>query len=127
MTHPLENLFKPRSVAIIGASADPTKRGYRAITALHKGKYEGRIVPINPREKEILGHTCYAELTDVPGEIDVALVCTPAATTPAIALRPSHKPANVLSSTIPNTINTASARKFRRNRSVSTIDWPIWM
>lgn len=84
MTHPLDTLFNPRTVAVIGASADPTKRGYRAITALMRGKYQGRIVPINPREKEILGHTCYAELTDVPGDIDVALVCTPAATTPAM-------------------------------------------
>jgi acyl-CoA synthetase (NDP forming) len=82
MTHPLENLFKPRSVAIIGASADPTKRGYRAITALHKGKYEGRIVPINPREQGILGHACFADITEAPGEIDVVLICTPAATTP---------------------------------------------
>ena len=74
MSHPLDTLFNPGTVAVIGASADPTKRGYRAITALMRGKYQGRIVPINPREKEILGHTCYAELTDVPGEIDVALV-----------------------------------------------------
>ncbi len=84
MTHSLDTLFNPRTVAVIGASADPTKRGYRAITALMRGKYQGVIVPINPREKEILGHTCYAELADVPGEIDVALVCTPAATTPAM-------------------------------------------
>jgi acetyltransferase len=84
LTHALDTLFNPRTVAVIGASADPTKRGYRAITALMRGKYRGRIVPINPREKEILGLTCYAELTDVPDEIDVALVCTPAATTPAM-------------------------------------------
>jgi acetyltransferase len=82
VVHALDTLFNPRSVAVIGASADPTKRGYRAITALHKGQYEGRIVPINPRETEILGHACFADITEATGDIDVVLICTPAATTP---------------------------------------------
>jgi len=82
--HPLDALFNPRTVAIIGASNDPAKRGYRAIRALQRGGYEGRVVPINPREREILGLPCFPSLADVPGEVDAVLVCTPAPTTPGV-------------------------------------------
>ena len=78
------NFLKPNSVAIIGASRDTAKRGNRAIQMLLDSRYEGRIVPINPRETEILGVRCYPELAAVPFDIDLALVCTPAATVPDV-------------------------------------------
>ena len=78
------NFLKPKSVAIIGASRDAAKRGNRAIQMLLDSRYEGRIVPINPRETEILGVRCYPELAAVPFDIDLALVCTPAATVPDV-------------------------------------------
>jgi acetate---CoA ligase (ADP-forming) len=78
------NFLKPNSVAIIGASRDTGKRGNRAIQMLLDSRYEGRIVPINPRETEILGVRCYPELAAVPFDIDLALVCTPAATVPDV-------------------------------------------
>jgi acyl-CoA synthetase (NDP forming) len=78
------NFLKPNSVAIIGASRDTAKRGNRAIQMLLDSRYEGRIVPINPKETEILGVRCYPELAAVPFDIDLALVCTPAATVPDV-------------------------------------------
>jgi acyl-CoA synthetase (NDP forming) len=78
------DFLKPNSVAIIGASRDPAKRGNRAIQTLLDSRYEGRIVPINPRETEILGLPCYPELAAVPFNIDLALVCTPAGTVPDV-------------------------------------------
>ena len=78
------NFLKPNSVAIIGASRDTAKRGNRAIQMLLDSRYEGRIVPINPRETEILGVPCYPELAAVPFDIDLALICTPAATVPDV-------------------------------------------
>ena len=52
---PLHDFLAPGSIAIIGASADPTKRGYKAMVGLIKGGYAGRIHPINPKVSEILG------------------------------------------------------------------------
>jgi acetate---CoA ligase (ADP-forming) len=78
------SFLKPNSVAIIGASRDTAKRGNRAIQMLLDSRYEGRIVPINPKETEILGVRCYPELAAVPFDIDLALICTPAATVPDV-------------------------------------------
>ena len=76
--------LNPNSVAIIGASKDPTKRGFRAIQTLLQEKFAGAIFPINPKEAEILGLPCYPDLASVTGEIDLALICTPARTLPAM-------------------------------------------
>jgi acyl-CoA synthetase (NDP forming) len=78
------HFLKPNSVAIIGASRDTAKRGNRAIQMLLDSRYDGQIVPINPKETEILGVRCYPELAAVPFDIDLALVCTPAATVPDV-------------------------------------------
>jgi acetate---CoA ligase (ADP-forming) len=74
---PLRAFLKPRSVAIVGASRDPAKRGNRAIQALLDSGFEGRILPINPKETEVLGQPCYPDLASVPFDVDLALVCTP--------------------------------------------------
>lgn len=84
MTHYLEPLIHPRSVAIIGASRDSAKRGYRAIASLIADKYQGKIYPVNPKEKEILGFECYASVQDIPEAVDLAVVCTSARTAPAV-------------------------------------------
>jgi acetyl coenzyme A synthetase (ADP forming)-like protein len=80
----LERILNAESVAIIGASKNETKRGYQAIRTLLEEKYEGRIYPVNPREKSILGFKCYPKLTDIADPIDVALVATPAHTLPSV-------------------------------------------
>ena len=51
---PLHDFLAPDSIAIVGASADPTKRGYKAMVGLIKGNYRGRIYPLNPKVPEIL-------------------------------------------------------------------------
>ena len=78
------DFLKPRTVAVIGASRDPMKRGYRAIKTLIDGGYAGHVLPINPKEREILGFACYPDLASAPGEIDLALVCTPARSVPDV-------------------------------------------
>ena len=80
----LERILNAESVAIIGASRNETKRGYQAIRTLMEEKYGGRIYPVNPKEKSILGFKCYAKLTDIADPIDVALVATPAHTLPSV-------------------------------------------
>ena len=81
---PLHAFLAPDAIAIVGASADPTKRGYKAMVGLIKGHYRGRILPINPKVPEILGVPTHPSLEAVPGAVDLALICTPAATVPGL-------------------------------------------
>ena len=76
----LDRIFQAESVAVVGASKDSTKRGYQAIKALQDEKYEGSIYPVNPRERYILGLKCYASVFDIPGNVDLVLITTPANT-----------------------------------------------
>lgn len=76
----LHDIIAPDSIAVIGASSDPTKRGYTAVLGLVKGGYKGAIYPVNPRLTEILGVPAVASLNDIDGPVDLALICTPAST-----------------------------------------------
>ncbi|MBT8340405.1 MAG: acyl-CoA synthetase, partial [Desulfatitalea sp.] len=80
----MEKVMRPRSVAVVGASRTPTKRGYQAIRTLLDEKYDGKIYPINPKEQSIMGYTCYSTISDIEAPVDMALIATPAATVPGI-------------------------------------------
>lgn len=80
----LERLFKPRRVAVVGASPNPSKLGSYVLASLRAGGYEGELIPINPAGGEIQGLTAYASLADVPGELDLVASVVPAAATPAV-------------------------------------------
>ena len=69
-----EALFRPRAVALIGASGDAAKNTARPQRYLRKHGYSGRIVPINPGRKEVLGETAYATLADAPVDVDHAFI-----------------------------------------------------
>jgi acyl-CoA synthetase (NDP forming) len=75
----LDALFQPRSVAVIGASADANKVGGRPIAFLRRGGFAGRIVPIHPSAAEIQGLPAFASLQAADGDIDQAIVALPAA------------------------------------------------
>ena len=74
----LDKLFRPASLAIVGASKDPRKSGHDFLARIRDAGYSGDLYPVNPREKEILGLTCYPSLAEVPGDIDLAYVAVPA-------------------------------------------------
>lgn len=80
----LETIFHAQSVAVIGASKDEKKRGYQTIKTLLEHKYEGRIYPVNRREDRILGIRCYRNILHIEGQVDLALITTPASTVPEI-------------------------------------------
>ncbi len=84
MCSQLHQFLAPRSIAVIGASNDPTKRGFQALKYLIADKFAGGIYPIHPREQEILGIRAYPTVSAVEAEIDLGLICTPAKTLPAI-------------------------------------------
>ncbi len=73
----LDKLFRPASLAVVGASKDPNKSGHDFLVRIRKAGFAGDLYPINPREKEILGLTCYPTLAEVPAEIDLAYVVVP--------------------------------------------------
>ncbi|MCW5691018.1 MAG: CoA-binding protein [Pseudolabrys sp.] len=75
----LSLVANPRSIALFGASEDPTKLGHVAIKLLKEGKYSGRIIPINPRGGEILGLPVARDLSEAGGPVDVAVSFVPAA------------------------------------------------
>lgn len=81
---PLHDILAPSGIAVVGASADPTKRGYKAMVGLINGGYQGHIYPINPKADHILGVQAWPSLTEMPGCPELALLCTPAATVPAL-------------------------------------------
>ena len=80
----LERLFDAASVAVVGASRTPTKRGYQAIRTLIDDGYAGAIHPVNPKETEILGLPCHPSVSAIEGPVDLALITTPARTLPAV-------------------------------------------
>jgi len=70
-------LFAPRGVALFGASGNASKNTARPQRYLQKHGYLGRIAPINPGRREVLGLPAYASLAEVPGDIDHAFVMVP--------------------------------------------------
>ncbi len=80
----LSRVFHARSVAVIGASLDETKRGYQAIKTLQQEGFEGDIFPVNPRLEAVRGLRCFASVTEIFDPVDVALITTPPATIPAV-------------------------------------------
>ena len=61
----LEVFFRPKSVAVVGASSDPKKPGYPALKNIISLSYVVKIFPINPRESAILGLPCYQIILEV--------------------------------------------------------------
>ncbi|QHE86458.1 acetate--CoA ligase family protein [Hydrogenophaga sp. BPS33] len=72
-------LFHPRSVAIVGASADPLKLSHRPLEYLRHGGYEGEIFVVNARASEVAGLRSYARIADLPAVPDVAFLVVPGA------------------------------------------------
>lgn len=80
----LDKIFKPKSVAIVGASDEEGSVGYALVQNLTEHDYKGEVFLVNIRKKEILGRKAYAKLEDIPGEVDLAIIATPAKTVPGI-------------------------------------------
>jgi len=71
----MEQFFTPKSVALVGASSTPGKIGNSVLDALGKQDYKGKVYPINPKQKKILGIKCYPSLESIKAKIDLVVVC----------------------------------------------------
>ena len=69
----MENFFNPQSVAIVGASSDPTKVGFALVSNLVKGKTR-KIFPVSISEKEILGMKTTSSILDIEEKIDLCII-----------------------------------------------------
>lgn len=87
----LEPVFRPRGIAIAGASADAAKPGHQVLNNLLEAGYPGHIAVINPKAAPVLGVPGYPALDHVPGPVEMLILTVPAMTTPemteAITLR----------------------------------------
>lgn len=87
----MAGLFKPKSVAVIGASDKFSKLGYHVMKSLTRGGFPGVIVPVNPGAVKIMDIPAYPSLKDYPGKIDLAIVALPAKMVPGIFLECEKK------------------------------------
>src|SRR5688572_8956622 len=74
----LAAFLDPRAVAVVGASADPSKVGGSVLANLRAGGFAGRIVPVNCARDRVQGLVAVSSLRDAPGPIDLAVVAVPA-------------------------------------------------
>lgn len=82
--HTLDPLLKPRSIAVIGASKDQSKWGYKVLNNILSNHYKGKVYPVNPGAPEILGKQCYPDVSSIPGEVDLGVVIVPAPAVPGV-------------------------------------------
>lgn len=81
---PLDTLFNPRTVAIIGATEREGTVGRMLVVNLCGGKFRGSVYPVNPKRETILGHKCYPSIEAIPQKVDLAVIGTPAETVPGV-------------------------------------------
>jgi acetyltransferase len=80
----LEYLFRPQSVAVIGASKTPRSVGATVLHNLIEGKFAGAIMPVNPKHSELANIKVYPNVASLPTVPELAVICTPPGTVPAL-------------------------------------------
>lgn len=79
----LDIFFAPRSVAVVGATANKAKGGYNILANMLES-FAGPVYPVNPGRDEILGVRCYPSLRELAGKVDMAIVFVPAEAVPGV-------------------------------------------
>jgi acyl-CoA synthetase (NDP forming) len=80
----LDYIFKPKSVAVIGASHDVNKWGGKILDRALRAGFQGRIYPVNPKENEIMNLRAYQDIRDIPDPVDLAVFTVPSSQMPGI-------------------------------------------
>jgi acetyl coenzyme A synthetase (ADP forming)-like protein len=76
-TASLRPFFRPRSVAVIGASRDPASIGYRILEALIMNRFQGPVYPVNPRAAVVGSMRAYPSVQELPEPVDLAIIAVP--------------------------------------------------
>lgn len=80
----IDRILNPKSVAVIGASSEPGTIGQRLFLNLLAGGFSGPVYPVNPNAAHVASVPAYPTVADVPGEIDLAVIATPAEVVPSV-------------------------------------------
>ncbi len=78
----LQHLFRPRSIAVVGATNRPQSVGSVIMRNLQAGGFEGPIMPVNPRQEAVAGVLAYPDVFSLPRTPDLAVLCTPPESNP---------------------------------------------
>ncbi|HXF09464.1 MAG TPA: CoA-binding protein, partial [Desulfuromonadaceae bacterium] len=81
---PLNALLSPKVIAVIGATETANSVGRTVFQNLGRGGFEGVVYPVNPKRSSVLCVKAYPHISAVPEKVDLAVICTPAPTVPAI-------------------------------------------
>src|ERR1043166_8863221 len=84
LPHSLDPIFRPRSVAVVGASATPGSVGSILIRNLIENPFGGVVYPVNPKRRAVPGVRCHADIAALPEVVDLCVIATPAATVPGV-------------------------------------------
>jgi acetyltransferase len=84
MVNPIDALFRPSSIAVVGATDKPPKRGAGVLVNLMTNSGGATVYPVNPQHVTLFGTACYPSILDVPGPVDLALIATHANAVPEI-------------------------------------------
>ena len=82
--HPLDSIFAPKSIAVIGATENPNSVGRTVFQNLGRGGFDGVVYPVNPKRSSVLCVKAYPTIGSIPEKVDLAVICTPAKTVPGI-------------------------------------------
>jgi acetyl coenzyme A synthetase (ADP forming)-like protein len=82
-TASLRPFFRPRSVAVVGASRDPSSIGGRLLNALIANRFQGPVYPVNPKATEVGGLRAYPSVRNLPEPVDLAVIAVPREAVPA--------------------------------------------
>lgn len=87
----LAPLFRPASIAIVGASDNPAKIGGLPIRYLKAAGFSGAIHPVNPARETVQGLTAWPRLADIPGDVDLVVIAVPARDVRGVLLKAAEK------------------------------------
>src|SRR6202049_537386 len=82
--HPLNVIFEPKSIAVVGATEKAGSVGRTILWNLVSNPFGGTVFPVNPKRPSVLGVKAYKHISELPEEVDLAVIVTPAATVPGI-------------------------------------------
>lgn len=83
------DIFRPKTIAVIGASNDSSKVGFALFRNLNE--FKGKVYPVNPGKETIQGHKAFKSILDVPGNVDMAIVAVPARVVPQVMAESGKK------------------------------------
>lgn len=118
LRRPLDSIFTPQSVAVVGATEKQGSVGRTVLWNLISSPFGGTVFPINPKRSNVLGLKAYPTLADTPDAVELAVIVTPSPTIPGVI--DECVAAGVRG---PSSSRPASRRSARRARSLSVRSW----